>query len=371
MPTNLSRLKVSLTKHGAHKIAFLLAKFDKDDILNHLKGDYKNINIDEAQTRRILSINSEEKAPELWNEIKKYGEEDIFDLVFFAIVLSHYQLIETITSAYKDNSKVIRGEVIDGKAFTNFARIIEDLKFSIKHTTEYISFDISRIFHKFYLSKFIYELLRIKLHDAGWEAKNDLIDEALKLGLNRVFGLGKSDFESWLEGNSSQQELYEKVPKARRKFKKGIKFTEGHNTKFTGHIDYEVKGKKKRQLLHNRIQNEIYEILCIQYPEDKIGSEIKTNVGSVDIVRKKKESYIFYEIKTAKTIKTSIRQALSQLLEYAYWNDIAGVERLIIVAPNKITQKAKRYLNFLRSKFNISIYYQEYDIHSKQLSELY
>ena len=83
MATDLKKLIVSLTKHGAHKIAFLLQKFDKDDILNHLSGDYMDINIDPAQTRGILSINQAGIAPDLWNEIKKYGLEDIFDLSFY------------------------------------------------------------------------------------------------------------------------------------------------------------------------------------------------------------------------------------------------------------------------------------------------
>ena len=99
MTTNLDRSKVSLTKHGAHKIAFLLQKFDKDEILNHLEGDYMDINIDPAQTRRILSISDSNKAPELWNEIKKYGLEDIFDLVFIAIVFSHNELITALKKA--------------------------------------------------------------------------------------------------------------------------------------------------------------------------------------------------------------------------------------------------------------------------------
>jgi len=84
MVTDLSKLKVSLTKHGAHKIAFLLQEFDKDDILHHLEGNFMNINIDRAQTMRILSIEEGKPAPDFWNEIKKYGLEDIFDLVFIA-----------------------------------------------------------------------------------------------------------------------------------------------------------------------------------------------------------------------------------------------------------------------------------------------
>lgn len=371
MATDLKKLKVSLTKHGAHKIAFLLIKYDKDDILNHISGDYRNINIDNAQTKKILSIYKDGVAPKFWNEIKEFGEEDIFDLVFFAITLSHHQLINAIIDGFQNNSIIRQGRVLNGKAYTNYARILEDLNFSIEHTPNYISFDISRIFHKFYLPKFIYQLLSIKLSDAGWKGKNDLVEECIRLELNRVFGLGKSDFKTWLEGNSKPDDLYEKVSKAKRKFKEGIKFIKGHNSKFTGTVAYEVKGEKKMQLLHNKIQNEIYNLLKLEYPFDEIGTEIKTNIGSVDVVRKSNSNYFFYEIKTAKKIKTSIRQALPQLLEYAYWNDIENIERLIIIAPNKITSKAEKYLEKLRNRFNIPIYYREYNIKKNQLSNLY
>lgn len=33
-----SRLNVSLTKHGAHKVALLLRKYGKDDVLDHAEG---------------------------------------------------------------------------------------------------------------------------------------------------------------------------------------------------------------------------------------------------------------------------------------------------------------------------------------------
>jgi hypothetical protein len=104
MATDLKKLIVSLTKHGAHKIAFLLQKFDKDDILNHLSGDYMDIHIDSAQTRGILSINQAGIAPDLWNEIKKYGLEDVMDLVFIAIVFSHHDYIAAFKKGITENS---------------------------------------------------------------------------------------------------------------------------------------------------------------------------------------------------------------------------------------------------------------------------
>ncbi len=359
--TDLKKLKVSLTKHGAHKLAYLVTKFDKDDIVNHINGDYNDINIDHVQTRKILSIDENDVAPEFWNEIKKFGEEDIFDLVFFAIVLSHHELIDTMIQAHDDNSEVIRDKVIGGKAYSNFARILTDLKISVHQTPTSISFDISRVFYKFYLTRFIYELLGLKLIDAGWDKSNNLIEESLRLSLNKVFNLSSEDFKLWLEANNKNVNFANRIRKPKRSFEKGFNFIPGHNTKFSGTIEFEVSTKRIKQLLHNKIQNEVFLILSEKFPKDEIGTEIMTNVGSVDMIRRSHNHYYFYEIKTAKNIKSSIRQAIAQLLEYAYWNEIENVKELIVIAPNKPTKAAKRYLSKLRDLFNIPIYYRYYD----------
>jgi len=60
----------------------------------------------------------------------------------------------------------------------------------------------------------------------------------------------------------------------------------------------------------------ILEIFAITFPD------IQLNIGSIDIVRKHDIDYYFYEIKTAEYPRIAIRQALSQLLEYAQWNKI-------------------------------------------------
>ncbi len=182
MPTNLDKLKVSLTKHGAHKIAFLLQKFDKDEILNHLGGDYMDINIDSAQTRRILSMPVSNIAPDLWNDIKKYGLEDIFDLVFIAIIFSHNELITALKEGITNGCVIKRGEIIDGKAYTNFAGIIDEFGFAIEHNPDFVSFDISRIFYKFYIPELVSKLLSIKLSEAGWNKTSSLILSILQFG---------------------------------------------------------------------------------------------------------------------------------------------------------------------------------------------
>ncbi len=369
MATDLKKLVVSLTKHGAHKIAFLLQKFDKDDILNHLRGDYMDIHIDSAQTRGVLSINQAGIAPELWNEIKKYGLEDVMDLVFIAIVFSHHDYIAAFEKGISEKCVIKRGEVIFGKAYTNFAHIIEQFGFAIDHTAEYISFDISRIFYKFYIPELVGKLLAIKLTEAGWDKKNTLIEECLRLNLNNVFGLSKDNFKEWIiEAKEFDDQQLETV-KSKRNFKKGIRFKSGHNPKFEGEVDVRTQSQRKATLIHNKIQTAVYNILLDEYSQHSIGTEVKTNNGSVDIVRKTPDSFIFYEIKTSQSIKSNIRQGLSQLLEYAYWGEIIKVSELIIIGPCQSNDPAKEYLERLRTEFNIPVFYRYYNLEKSILTK--
>lgn len=361
MATDLKKLIVSLTKHGAHKIAFLLQQFDKDDILNHLNGDYKDINIDQAQTRGILSINQAGIAPDLWNEIKKYGLEDIFDLVFIAIVFSHHDYIDAFKKGISEKCVIKRDDVIFGKAYTNFAHIIEQFGFAIEHTSEYISFDISRIFHKFYIPELVGKLLVIKLTEAGWDKKNSLVEECIRHDLNSVFGLNPDDFKDWLIDAKEFDDQQLEVVKSKRNFKNGIRFKTGHNPKFEGDVDVRTQSQRKATLIHNKIQTAVYGILVNEYNENDIGTEVKTNNGSVDIVRKTADSFIFYEIKTSSSVKSNIRQGLPQLLEYAYWGESAKVSELIIIGPCQSTETSRQYLDRLRTEFKIPVFYRYYN----------
>jgi len=358
--TDLTRLSYSLTKFGAYKIAFLLNEYSSKDILSHL-GNQKIGSIDEAQVRKVLSISKDRSVPNLWSKVKEYGIEDIFDVVYVSLIISHHKLIEIISDSYRSGNTVSRKDFSVGiKPYTNFFRASLELGFVVDYDDTKFSFDLSRIFHKGYMPELISELLHLKLSKAGWDRQNSIIDESLRVDLNNVFGLSAEDFGEWLSGN--YEDVAEIVKRPKRNYATGINFVEGHKPKYEGStVSRKISKRQVSTLNHNRIQTRVYNILINQFPQDTIGTEVSTNFGSVDIVRKTKSSLIFYEIKTASSIRISIRQALSQLLEYAYWNDIPDIEELIIVAPNPISDDARYFLTKLRSTFNIPIFYQHYD----------
>ena len=151
-------------------------------------------------------------------------------------------------------------------------------------------------------------------------------------------------------------------------------FVPGHNPgKTRGWVTYEDHNSAKN-LLHNQIQNSVYLQLDKHFGSGNVGTEqITSNGTKVDVVVKGKASdFTFYEIKTSPSLLGCIREALPQLLEYAYFPSKNDASKLIIVSPNKINSEVSEYLCSLRSRFGLPIYYQVFDQSEMRLNpELY
>lgn len=375
--TDLRALNVSLTKHGAHKIAALLKKYDKDEVLNHLSGSEPGINIESAQAKKTLSVTGRNKVPELWLTAQQNGGETIDALVLVAIIFSHYQLIDAMKGGAGRrpfSGTIKRGKHLDGKAFTNFACIIEELGYSTEHSSTHVSYDLHKLFQINNLSMLLVQVLTRKLESAGWDKRNSLVDEAIDLRFHRVFSINENEFRNWLSSDALFVDSEEAIEDSNFFFNADDKpsyspfvFRNGHNNKKTGIVTVAPSKKESTvTLLHNEIQNSLYVDLVKEFGVDRVGTENDAGQGTaVDIVVKTDEFCWFYEIKTAMSVKTCIRQALPQLLEYAYWHgEDDRADRLIIVSPFPITKEAETYLSFLRKKFNLEIYYQQYELKS-------
>lgn len=380
--TDLKKLKVSLTKHGAHKIALLLKEYSADEILKHLWGDVEGVKIDEAQAKKNLSVNTAGKVPSLWNEARKLGDDAIDALVLIAIIFSHIDLIKIMKQNYDNNNFkgiVNRNQFSNEKAFTNFACAIDELGYLAEHRVNYVRYDLQNIFRLHGINELVRKLLALKLRTAGWDQKNSFFEESALLGLHKVFSLSKEKFESWLTTGRFDDISVELDNHKDENFFFEINddthdgefiFRPGHNAKTTGEITVGTSKKERKAiLLHNKIQNLLYEKLVHEYDKKNVGTEIPTGNGtSIDVVVKTNEFCWFYEIKTACSVKACIRQAIPQLLEYAYWHGKDDkADRLIIVSPKKITAQAKIYLDFLRKKFKLPLYYEQFELSQDKL----
>ena len=373
--TDLTTLNVSLTKHGAHKIAALLKKYDSDDILNHTEGNELGIYIDRAQAKKNLSISRNGIVPDVWNRARKNGSETIDALVLVSIILSHHKLIDAVkqsTDKYQLSGTIKRGRVLRGKEFTNFAHIIEELGYSTEHSADFVRYDLHKLFQIPKLHNLIVDILKLKLITAGWDSKrNSIIEEATSHGLHEVFLLDKRQFANWLVNGSISTTLpntagfldhdffvnvHDDLPTGK------FKFRAGHRNKKVGVVVVDKSVESQRAVLkHNKIQNQMYKTLIGRYGKSCVGTEVPTGDGtSIDIVVKTNKFCWFYEIKTDASVRGCIRQAIPQLLEYAYWQgDATNVDKLIIVSPLAGTQQSERYLAFLRNRFKLNIFYEQ------------
>lgn len=150
---------------------------------------------------------------------------------------------------------------------------------------------------------------------------------------------------------------------------KQFKFSPGHtNKKGSSRSGYENQSRTV-DLVHNQIQNNLYASLSKTFGRNNVGTEQESGHGSqIDLVQKcSGNQYIFYEIKTNYSVRLCIREALGQLLEYAYYPRSSNARKLVVVSPIVPTTEVKNYLRTIRSRFKIPIYYQRYDPAKKTL----
>ena len=147
-------------------------------------------------------------------------------------------------------------------------------------------------------------------------------------------------------------------------------FTPGHTLKNEKGVARYGQRKSDIDRFHCKMQNNAYKQLVAMYGHNNVCTERQIGTGaSVDISVKEGEGEIFYEFKTSNSIKTCIREALSQLLEYSYYPDKERAKKLIIVSQNPITKQAKDYLNKIRGQFKIPVYYMQYSVDKNCLED--
>lgn len=113
-------------------------------------------------------------------------------------------------------------------------------------------------------------------------------------------------------------------------------------------------------LRHNDLQKALYNRLAKKYGEKNVGTEIDSGIGTnIDLVVRQGEEYWFYEIKTYHSPRACIREAIGQLLEYAFWSASEKVTRLIIVGEAKLDSEGEQYIQRLRNGYSLPIEYEQ------------
>ena len=113
-------------------------------------------------------------------------------------------------------------------------------------------------------------------------------------------------------------------------------------------------------LRHNELQYTLYEALCKEYGGENVKAPYKLSyAGEVDVAVRHAGNMIFFEIKTAPYAKSALREAVGQILEYAYWPNADRANELVVVAEAKPTEETKQYLDNLRRRFGLRLSYRQ------------
>lgn len=119
---------------------------------------------------------------------------------------------------------------------------------------------------------------------------------------------------------------------------------------------------------HDQMQNAIFELLKTdKYDYRKVFIE-KNRVDIKAITEN--GIWHYFELKTDNP-KLSIRKAIGQIMEYAYYPETEKAEKLIIISDKKPNRDTINYLKHIRNKFDLPVTYRSFDLEKNELSDDY
>ena len=114
-------------------------------------------------------------------------------------------------------------------------------------------------------------------------------------------------------------------------------------------------GKREVDLRHSQLQNELFEALSNRYGKDAVAME----EGFADLRVRKDGRDVLIEVKSDPRPRFAVREALGQLLEYAYVAERHGrkVAELIVAGPGELEPSDRKYMAHLREARGLPIRY--------------
>jgi len=113
--------------------------------------------------------------------------------------------------------------------------------------------------------------------------------------------------------------------------------------------------------LHNEIMTILYKNLLSIFGEKNVGTEIHIGQKRIDLVVKRNDKFDLYEIKTSTDVRTCIRQAFGQIVDYAYYECEDFIDNMYIIGPDKAGGIENDYLDKIRQEHHLNIYYRTAD----------
>lgn len=175
-----------------------------------------------------------------------------------------------------------------------------------------------------------------------------------KFACKHYYSIDHDNFVLWKDRINSI--IQKSVNKGKIAFKHGIRIPSKETIRIVHSKNYAIND------LHNQLALKLYDDLVTSYGAENVGTEISIGNRRIDVVVKNNLIYDLFEIKTYETEEKCIREALGQILEYAYYDNSDPIGKLVIVGPAPLSKEAEMYLKKLRETYNINIHYMNIQI---------
>ncbi|WOK09201.1 hypothetical protein RT717_11190 [Imperialibacter roseus] len=151
----------------------------------------------------------------------------------------------------------------------------------------------------------------------------------------------------------------------------------GFSFEDTGSEEADLGTKSKRtgrkreielELKHNILQTKFLKYLQKKYGKAIVKRECMAYGASrIDVTRKTDTGYIFYEIKTYNSLRTSIREGIGQLLEYSLYPNVNEAQCIVLVSHVAPSGEVRNYLNHLKNFIKLPFSYIHFDIEQEEI----
>ncbi len=116
------------------------------------------------------------------------------------------------------------------------------------------------------------------------------------------------------------------------------------------------------RLRHNFLQSLIFKALVREFGKDYVGTELRSaSGGEIDFAIQKGPLRILAELKISSLARSCIRDAVGQLLEYGYLKESNPPSELWVLGVGVCTGDDTAYLEVLRSKLGVPLFYRQFD----------
>lgn len=138
-----------------------------------------------------------------------------------------------------------------------------------------------------------------------------------------------------------------------------LPFQPGHTSRPAVGTATSEAQKRTVEYRQNLIQDRLVQLLQERYGRNAVASEHPTGTGGrADVlVQHRDGKRELYEIKPASTAREAVRQALGQLLEYAFRRNGLRPEALHVVSDAPLDEVTQEYLQTLEARFGLCIGY--------------